>query len=72
MFCNQDGIERINEGPAVGFINLLIIKGEPGDLEGFQVAIDGSDSGFLPFGDFGYGQPVGAGLNCPDDSPLPG
>ena len=65
-------LEGVDEGPAVGILDFFGVKGEPGDLEGFQVAVDGSYSGFFPFGDLGYGQPVGAGLNCPDDSPLPG
>ena len=64
--------EGVDEGPAVGILDLFIIKRESGDLEGFQVAIDGSNSGFLPFGDFGHSQPAGAGLDGPNDSPLPG
>jgi hypothetical protein len=72
MNCSVYKFEGVDEGPAVGVFDPFIVKGEPSDLEGFQVAINGSYAGFLPFGDLGNGQPCGAGLDCPDDSPLPG
>ena len=62
----------VDESPAVGFLNLFGIQGKPGRLERFQVTVDRANPGFFPFGDFGYGQPIGAGFNRPDDPPLAG
>ena len=64
--------EGVDESPAVGPIGSLSIRGKPGRLEGFQVAIDRAYSSFFPLRDLCYGQPVRAGLDCPDDTPLPG
>jgi hypothetical protein len=49
-----------------------LVVTKSGRLEGLQVAIDRGYSSFFPLRDLCYGQPVGAGLDCPDDPPLPG
>jgi hypothetical protein len=47
-----------------------VYGGNAHDLEGFQIAVGRPYPGFFPFGDFGYGQSAGAGLDCPNDPPL--
>ena len=44
--------------------------GKVGRLKGLLVAIDRAYSRFLPLGDLGRVQPVGAGLDSPDGPPL--
>jgi len=64
--------EGVYESRAISSIDSLGIQRRPGRLEQFQVTVDHPYSHFFPFGDLGYGQSVGAGLNCPDNPPLPG
>jgi len=64
--------EGVYESPAIGFFNFLGVQGKPGHLEGFQVPIDRAYPCFFPLRDLCYGQTVRAGLDCPDDTPLPG
>jgi len=64
--------EGNGKGPAIVLIGFLGPQGKPGRPEGFLVSIDRAHPGFFPLRDLCYGQPGGAGLDCPDGSPLPG
>ncbi len=64
-------IAGVDEDSAVTPLGLLSAQGKSGRLEGFHAPMNPPKSDFFPLRDLGYGQSVRAGLNCPDDAPLP-
>jgi hypothetical protein len=47
------GFEGFYDGPSVAPVDSLGIQGTLGHVERFQVAVDGLNPGFFPFGDLG-------------------
>jgi hypothetical protein len=64
--------EGVDEGPVSNLLDFLSVQGKTVRLERFQVPIDRPNSYFFRLRGLGYGQPVGASLNGPDDAPLSG